>query len=340
MFLKEEIISSPSGVLPYSAYDKYSTKMYFSLLPNHTSFQSGYLGVQPSYVQGTFHLRFPEENPLNASSIDLKFTGKEDIKFTRNYGNNSTTYYAKRKLECGVIRLWESSSPGKFEKIFKLDVPFKILLVNDLPPSLSLVRKRAKIYYRLKVIITRETKLLSFKSGKKSISAKCPIFQYLPPLRPDPFLTLLDRNSKDKGGAPDNPNIRHVMTLNRTDFAPREMIIVVVQLTLLNNSVAVREISLGLKEYSHLVSGRHSDSDKHYIVKEKIIGAQLQLKAGTLNQLYGEIRVAIPEKQAYPTSLLSQCVQIKHKVKLRVHLSGAKDIRLEKQIMFAKRALL
>ncbi|CAG8726526.1 12467_t:CDS:1, partial [Acaulospora morrowiae] len=65
-----------AGLPDKKCYLKYNKKIFFSYpTKDSKSFQVGYLGIGPSSVSGSLHLRYPNKSPLHVNKINITLTG-------------------------------------------------------------------------------------------------------------------------------------------------------------------------------------------------------------------------------------------------------------------------
>ncbi|RIA93862.1 hypothetical protein C1645_761472, partial [Glomus cerebriforme] len=204
-------IEQTYGIIPTTPYSKYSKKVFFEYTPGNTSFQLGYLGVNNSTIEGILRLKYTEDKPIFAKKIVLSFTGKEVVNFAgtleegqdiikdddeSEFDNEEvsttsiSTHKAKRKFFSSSIIIWKSQSKGHYEGVKNLDLPFKLDLPNNLPPSVLVNRGCGRIYYMLKAVISRTPIDPNSRNKKKIIKYVIPIVRYTITPQPEPHVYL------------------------------------------------------------------------------------------------------------------------------------------------------
>src|ERR1044072_1743568 len=73
---------------PNWGYHRCSTKAYFQSIPDPTTFQHGYYGIENSTIKGSFHLRYPSDSPLYTNKIELIFEGKQTVSWKETNDKN------------------------------------------------------------------------------------------------------------------------------------------------------------------------------------------------------------------------------------------------------------
>ncbi|RGB33519.1 hypothetical protein C1646_182444 [Rhizophagus diaphanus] len=264
---------------PRSSYKEFTPSIYFSYQEGRKSFQEGYLG---------------------AEFIQLRDTGPKFL----NYGTNSI---------CNITtELWKSDN-NDYQEISNMILPFEILLPNDIPSSLSVIKDRGKIEYSLRAIISRKPNIKTFQGSTKVIQCAYIVERYsLPPSIPKPITW---KNDKPKKG------IGYEISLNDRVFGPRYPIIVRVKLTFFDARVSLEDIVISLKEYTAVTA--KSEIKKRKNVGTKIVkGKQIPISKETqYNECIMDINFTIPDDcfSIFNWSEESFHIEVTHKVKIKVN---------------------
>ncbi|RIA88733.1 hypothetical protein C1645_774273, partial [Glomus cerebriforme] len=312
---------------PKSQYINSCKNIFFSYSPNNSNFQQGYLGIQQAKITGTLHIRRPVTNPLLTDKIEIIFTGKEFVKWGEvEMGNNINN----NLIELSYI-IWESSIKGVYQKITELDLPFEIPLPDYLPSCFLFKRPiKSKIYYILNAKFSRPTKLFGLKCDYKLVSVICPVMRWNLPIRPTLQLIPMIRTSM-----PTLKGVECEVNLDQTIFGIGNSIKIPINLTLENMKVYVKRIKICLKEYHQLMQKKIIHYDTEDVVKSVIFGDQLMLISGTMNQYEIKAKLDLVTnnqgKKILP-SIHSDHIVIWHKIKVKIILYDAPNIKVEKEV--------
>src|SRR2546421_7196477 len=122
------------------SHDSKKMQDKISILPRATSFQQGYLGLEPSKVEGTLKINYPPTKPLMAKKIEVIFSGKEEIEWTEYQPNArgftaSVVHSEQHEFTNIVSHIWEADgvdddSKGKdnYKILTDLELPFSFML--------------------------------------------------------------------------------------------------------------------------------------------------------------------------------------------------------------------
>ncbi|CAG8462439.1 9353_t:CDS:2 [Ambispora gerdemannii] len=289
---------------------KHNYKAYFTFEPGYQTFQQGYLGVCRSFIAGAFHLRFTNGSPLPVKEIRLSFVGMERVKWREEAGALQTTYKAEKQLVYLTSCIWSSNnnsgSNKEYESVTTLDLPFHFALPGDLPASMELPKGRGKISYTLKVVISRQPKILRFRASKKQyVEVNCPIIRYYPSRLPDPtrWVQCDDKRAVARG-------VGYDVSLEQTTFRPEGMIIIPLRLVFHKSQAYLKKLTVGIKEYRECRAADGKFKQKKYIMETKFTGDQVPELPGQTNQRFTIIKTFVPTKDKIFYSLDTDHISI------------------------------
>ncbi|CAG8533711.1 4910_t:CDS:1 [Diversispora eburnea] len=331
---------------PKDDYRHYSSKAYFTHLPNQTQFQQGYLGVQPSKVCGFFHLRYSDDYPLKVDLIELIFKGKVSVKWPqKTEAGTSVTLRGINKFVRLTKQLW-SSPQGNFESITKLDLPFEFNIPEVSPTSIPFIEAElstvGKINYSIKARIHRKS--LIKKSANKIVEVWININRYilLPPIQNYEILPMIKKSKM----------IECQATLNHTIFDINSGIInVPIKFTLFDMRTIVKKVVIKLKQYSRLKVDNLAKINSNYVASHEVSGNQILVNPDSPNEFLIKMQIDLSKCDRYNgfgrvgyktgTFGLLRCgctthyIDIYHKIKVVVNLGKASVscVNFEKEIM-------
>ncbi|CAG8526417.1 5699_t:CDS:1 [Racocetra fulgida] len=349
---------------PRYAYKRKSKSAYFSYSLRDQTFQQGYLGVQPSTIQGNFHLRYKKTKPLLAYSVDIFFKGK--IKVEWNDGQNVHSGL-KTLFEYGV-RVWSAESiqhhelsvikttrgklmtiltpqstdhkQKRFGEITSLDLPFEFLIPNNAFSSITSINSLSavgKISYYIKAVISRHIspyKLL--RKSSKVVEIRCPIMRWNLPLNTAPRPVILTKS---------NDSLECQITFRQTTFQKGSLILVPIKLVIHDPKIFIKKIFVELREYHLLKVKRQDQSVERSIITSKVSNKNLLQIPDTENEYYIEMKLdtsLIDSKHPLNVSMSNDTppltrysgvdIEVSHKIIVKIALRNAQDIMLVKAI--------
>ncbi|CAG8800025.1 9714_t:CDS:1 [Dentiscutata erythropus] len=352
---------------PRHAYKRNSKKAYFSYSLRDQTFQQGYLGVQPSTIQGNFHLRYKTTKPLLAYSVDIFFKGKIMVEW--NDGQNVHSGF-KTLLEHGV-RVWSAepiqhhepsavkTTRGKlmtnltpqstnydrnrmmhFGEITNLDLPFEFLIPNNALSSIIPMNKFAaigKVSYYIKAVISRYLPPYKFlRKSLKIVEVRCPITRWNLPLNIPPRPTTLTKS---------NDSLDCQITFRQTTFKKGSLILVPIKLIIHDQKTFIKKITVELKECHLLKVKRRDQIIERSVITSKASSENLSLIPNTTNEYYIEMKLdmnLIDSKRPLNVSMSNDTppltrysdvdIEVTHKVIVKIYLKNARDLKFVKPI--------
>nr|CAG8568144.1 12444_t:CDS:1 [Entrophospora candida] len=320
---------------PRKSYIKYSTKVNFSYPVGQYSFQIGRLGIEDSYITGTLHLQFDQDEPLFAKKIILKFIGNENVSWTERRTNSaankrehtaSVTYSANNVLCCLTTCLLETSNDS-YQKILNMDFPFKFKLPENIPSSLN--AGAGNVDYMLIAEISRKRNILKFQKSKKRVSCYCNILKYylLPPPIPIYWVEYDTKKAIELNG------LGYDIRMDGENFGPSNPIIVYAKLKLYNPKLKIKEIFVGLKKYCSFKAEGNTNSVKGYVLNERVVGDTITWD--NYNEYYCVFTLNVPEDLTrIGQTFKHKLVFVTYKIKMKIKKVGIfnKNINLEHNV--------
>ncbi|CAG8433145.1 9546_t:CDS:1 [Diversispora eburnea] len=325
--------------IPKRFYKKYSEKLSFRYIPNHSQFQYGYLGITESYVSGILELHFPSDNPIHAKQIDITLIGMEYVCWKEKRHKKTITHVVRNPLISQGICVWNSPDDN-YQPLTELQFPFRFELPDNLPSSVNFSREFSEIFYDLKATIKQESNILKFRGSTKSIIIRCPITRYsLPPTIPTPtqFSNYDDPSAISRG-------IGFFVSLEHYVFS--ELIPISIDFGLLFHKpdLEIKEIILGVKQYVRLIAGKEKRL-KNYILKSVVKYNEIKNRLDSNNEYKANVKFEIPsrcDKKNYSVkhSVDMNYIKVSHKIKFKVkfgifggrYINWEKDIKIENMI--------
>jgi hypothetical protein len=320
--------------------DSEKTQEKISILPKATSFQQGYLGLEPSKVTGTLKINYPSTKPLIAKKIEVAFSGKEEIEWTEYQPNArgftaSVVHSEQHEFIYNVINIWEANemdddSNGKdnYKVLNDLELPFSFILENNLPPSSTIKFDdgSGRIYYRVVVVIYRKSNIFKLQGKKKVVKFTIPITRYARnPHQPEMIIWSSDNEKKE---------IIYDVKIDRNIFAKGELMEIPIRITLHNSQVKIKKVFVGIKQCGELWNaGSLVKRDKnHYPVWQEVKSNKIKLAADSEQGYYIEMNMKIPDDDTIKCSVNQSLIIIWHQVDVKINLEGADDILLERKV--------
>src|SRR4051794_11497650 len=99
-------------------YYNNNNKLYF------TYKQQGYLGIQQSRINGTFHVRYPTNSPLKVEKIEIIFSGNGKVQW--NEGDKIN--YAETKYFEYSSCVYNKNELGEEGFLSYSDLPFEFMI--------------------------------------------------------------------------------------------------------------------------------------------------------------------------------------------------------------------
>ncbi|CAG8653532.1 7484_t:CDS:1 [Acaulospora morrowiae] len=292
------------------SYRHYSEKIYFSYLQNHNQFQNGYLGLQPSRVVGSFHLRYPHDHPLKAERIDLYFKGKSSVRW-RNGDNEITSHKKFCKLSKTV---WSSCVPGTYENLVSLDIPFEFNLPDHIPASVLTLTPfdSGDITYSIKAKVRRSSNYLHFQGHTKIIECWLDINRWTLPPTPD---------YSPKPLCYETSTFKCLVSLDQSKFGTTDVIHVPIKLTLIDMRAFVKRIVVILKEYNRLKAKFQRKLIKGRVIVDAVEGDKV-LSLNDDNDFMVTMKLDLSQKKIHCTCE-TDLIDIWYKIKVKVYMGNA-----------------
>lgn len=327
---------------PIEDYRHYSSKAYFTYLPNQTQFQQGYLGVQPSRICGFFHLQYSDKKPLRVERIELIFKGKVSVKWDIRRGSESRTFRKSNKFIRFEKQLWSSSAKGDFEPITKLDLPFEFKIPEVAPTSIPFIEAEyttnGSINYSIKAKIHRKSVMK--RSSYKIVEVWIFLNRYvlLPPIPNYEILPMIKKAEM----------FECQVTFEKTIFDINSGVInVPINVKLLDMRVTVKNVILKLKQFTRLKIENLAKINSKYVAYHEIPGNQLFANPGS-DEFVTQMQIDLSkcknsksfiEKVGHKVGILrcsssTMFIDIYHKVKVVINLGNATlpSVEFEKEI--------
>ncbi|RIB10595.1 hypothetical protein C2G38_2043358 [Gigaspora rosea] len=356
-----------SMIPPRHAYKRKSKKAFFSYSLRNQTFQQGYLGVEPSTIQGNFHLRYKRTKPLLAYSIDIFFRGKIMVEW--NDGQNVHSGF-KTLFEYGV-RVWSAepiqhhelsdikTTRGKlmksltpqltdhdrnsmmhFGEITNLDLPFEFLIPNNALSSitpLNALTTIGKISYSIKAVISRHLPPYKFlQKSLKVVEIRCPITRWNLPINTTPRPTTLTKS---------NDLLDCQITFRQTTFRKGCLILVPIKFIIHNQKIFIKKIIVKLKEYHLFKVKRRDQINERSVITSKASNENISLIPDTTNEYYVEMKLdmsLIDSKRPLNVSMSNDTppltrysdvdIEVSHKIIVKICLKNAQDLVFVKTI--------
>ncbi|CAG8498332.1 4013_t:CDS:1 [Funneliformis mosseae] len=301
-------------------------KLYF------TYQQQGYLGIQASTLNGTLHIRYPTNLPLIAKKIDIIFSGKSYVQ----WNEGTIINYAEKKHFEYSCRVYDGDDELGLSY---LDLPFEFKIPENAHSSILPVTSKltnhlgkAKIYYSIKAVITKERRselFLKFKKSNKEVEIKCPITRFIRQreIEKQESITLTKKvNSGD-----------YSITFNKVTFNQYDIIKLSLNIKNISRKVIRNvnkaKIQINFNEYcklkvgykSHLVEKRllHSVMNENLDQTYKGFGFDIEL--------FKEYNLYLSESKVC-CSVKTDLINVWHVVEIIVFLNGKKRVKFEKII--------
>ncbi|CAG8523222.1 5700_t:CDS:1 [Acaulospora colombiana] len=305
---------------PRNEYRHYSSKAYFTHAPSKTQFQQGYLGVQPSIIKGTFHLRYPEAQPLLVERIEITFKGKGSVRWKQG----KREYRRVNKFFRLTKRIWSSLASDHFEPIVSLDLPFEFTIPDVSPSSIPQI-DNGIIKYSLKAKIYRKSNFI-MKFSSKIIEVWVNINRWNLPPAPD-YETLPITKRFEM--------FECQMSLNQTIFDANDTINIPIKFILFDMRVSVKKVVVRLKQYHRLKAHDHdSKLTKKYVAGHEVSGDQILMSSDSSNEFLVGLKLNLPESHDLRCSCNTILIDIWHRIKVRIHMGNANTsyVNFEKDV--------
>ncbi|CAG8769470.1 18916_t:CDS:1, partial [Acaulospora morrowiae] len=296
---------------PRTDYRHFSSRAYFTYTPHETQFQQGYLGIQPSKIKGTFHLRYPTSQPLLVERIEITFKGKGSVKWKQG----KREYRRVNKFFRLTKEIWSSLARGYFEPITSLDLPFDFI-IPDVSPSTITQIDNGSINYSIKAKIYRKSNFI-VKNSSKVIEVWVNINRWNFPPTPDYEISPIVKRFE---------MFECQMILDRTVFGANDVINVSIRFILFDMRVNVKKVLIKLKQYHRLKSSLDSKLTKRYVAGDEVSGDQILMSSDLLNEFLVERKLNLREGHDRSRDLRCSCntvlMDIWHKVKVKVYMGN------------------
>ncbi|CAG8512301.1 5245_t:CDS:2 [Ambispora gerdemannii] len=176
------------------------------------------------HIAGRLYIQFPEVEPLKAKLIEVSIGHNKILKLV--VYTMPTPKHIQPNNATSKIKL--------YEKITSMNLPFQLLLPDDLPLSMNL--EIGRIYYNLNIKIERKRNLWKFQGSKMSVTYMCLITRYSPMPMPAPVRwTEWDDPKAWKRG------LGYDISMNYHTYGPGNPIIVKLALKFLKLDLKVKE---------------------------------------------------------------------------------------------------
>ncbi|CAG8750408.1 8729_t:CDS:1, partial [Cetraspora pellucida] len=331
------------------------------------TFQQGYLGVQPSTIQGNFHLRYKKTKPLLAYSVDIFFKGKIMVEW--NDGQNIHSGF-KTLFEYGA-RVWSAESiqhhklsaikttrgnlmtiltpqtadheqikMKRFGEITNLDLPFEFLIPNNAFSSITSINSLSavgKISYYIKAVISRHIPPYKFlQKSSKVVEIRCPIMRWNLPLNTAPQPVTLTKS---------NDSLECQITFRQTTFKKGSLILVPIKLVIHDPKIFIKKIFVELRECHLLKVKRQDQIVERSIITSKVPNENLLRIPDTENEYSIEMKLdtsLIDSKHPLNVSMSNDTppltrysdvdIEVSHKIIVKIFVRNAQDLILVKAI--------
>ncbi|CAG8502864.1 1889_t:CDS:1 [Ambispora leptoticha] len=286
---------------PPSDYIKDDPRMFFSYHPEHTTFQSGYLGVSPTTISGTLHVRFPEA--VEAKNIILKFVGREAVEWV-----DLKKVRAEKIIIDKSIYLWQSKTEVGHELITDLDLPFEFDVPNNAYESFS--ADFGDVMYTLRATVNRKP-----KKKKTWCEVAVPILRWTIPDEEDLKPLLIKSHAR-----PRKVPLSWQAILPQTFFDVNKDMLIKLRLTAHNPTLRIKKISAYLKTYvNYKVDDRAvspANSDTRYS-KHEIYGKDIMMTPMGPDTIF-EANVVVKIPGNVPPTCQTKYITVKNEIQIKV----------------------
>ncbi|CAG8475646.1 1334_t:CDS:1 [Acaulospora morrowiae] len=309
--------SASSKRIPITSYIRQNDNVSFSFAQNKDTFQSGILGNEDTYLEGTLHLDY--EKPTQINRIVLNLKGEEK---TKSYENQ--TLYTGAKLL--VNRNYCIQDEEK--TITQLDVPFKVSLPHGLPESVTIYDDSGEeiggINYVLGVIVERK----GFLKTTQKVKIRCPLKKTL----------IMNTTAYQLCGNWGNLlNYSLELPQNNT-FAINSSVSIPIKLRLFRSGISIEKVDVTLKtfvNFSFSIPRRVSRKIKEITVASTTVPRH-ELQENYGNREYSlAAELDIPPGTKPTNTRPGTLIQIIHQLCIKCHLRGATDFVLKELITIA-----
>ncbi|CAG8595698.1 3007_t:CDS:1 [Acaulospora morrowiae] len=325
---------------PKSSYIKYNKNALFSYSSeNADTFQHGYLGIGPSSVSGSLHLRYSDKSPLIANSIELVFIGDEFITYQLESDNRWLSTTRSQKFAEYTYCLWESKES---QSITNLDLRFNIQLEDDLPGSfICILPESGKIEY----IIQARVKMNN-NHPEIITSARCHLTRWSLP-----FTKMLNEPIKMKRPDYNKSNNKSYIDdilfeglLDKFWYEMGSEISVQLNLKLPRKDIAIKNIKMRIHEFQSFVNPTNGLNEilamnKLRALSCKINGVNISTFYRPEEDIYAlMIGTNVPplaNNQMTPELIgtkIMQFIQIWHRLRIKVNFRDNKQLILQTEI--------
>ncbi|CAG8540869.1 13506_t:CDS:2 [Acaulospora morrowiae] len=139
---------------PPIKYQKSHKNMTFIFAPDSHVFKKSLIGGEDNILEGILHLSY--EKPTQVKSINLNLKCIEKTTLYESLGRANTLFTGVHVLIDKMEKIWESKDE---KSVGSLDIPFRILLPDDLPEAIS--AKYGQVSYVLKAIVNQKSFLVA-----------------------------------------------------------------------------------------------------------------------------------------------------------------------------------
>ncbi|CAG8610031.1 8554_t:CDS:1 [Ambispora leptoticha] len=293
--------TSPSGAPTNPKYF-----MYFTFSGTNQAFQSGYLGITNSCIQGTLHIKSSMlKQPLLAKQIVLTL---KCVQFAHWSAGRTRVSASLKTLDLSQT-LFTSNDPKGYQLLNDCEFPF----VFPLPATAvgSLHTDACRIEYQLDAKLKRK-KVKWYQLSSRAEWTLLPVLWYAFPTM-EMYQPAILSNTDSK--------IQWSFSIPKKHVAPNEVINARLNITFLNPSISIKSIEYGLKTYMYVRAGKWSFTGKLRMTKAKGMG----------NEFTGDLLIKVPGDVISTTN--GPLIKVEHKIKVKVSLSGAKDIEIEQPVI-------
>ncbi|CAG8508171.1 1378_t:CDS:1 [Ambispora gerdemannii] len=279
--------------------------IYFTFSGTTQTFQSGYLGITDSTIQGSLHIKSSLlEHPLLTKKILLTLTCTHAA-----HWSVGETHVRKCLKTLDLAQTLFTSNAHQV--LNDCEFPFVFQLPSTAVGSFK--TDACKISYQLEAKIYRKGIWYQIFPLKKSTYV--PVFWHAFPTvgMYQPITQSNILNSKYQWS----------FYLSQTHITPNEEINARLNITILKPHVLIKSIEYGLKTYVHAKVHANKFLGKLYATKTKIESLNF------INE--HNLLIRVPENVISTTN--GPFIRVEHKIKVKVVLSGTSNIRIEQPVI-------
>ncbi|CAG8611285.1 14091_t:CDS:2 [Acaulospora morrowiae] len=316
---------------PTWMYKKKCKLIHFSYSLRNPTFQQGYHGIQPSFIIGTLHLKFPNRKPLKARKIEIYFKGS---------------------MSKANKKLFESTRNELDGEITELNLTFEFKIPKDSPSTvipINSLKAQGEISYSIRAVITqRPLKFLNMEKPRcKMVEVRCPITRWSLPIT-----ATASRNNYESLNdtspvmfTKSNKQVEGQITFGQSTFRNESLVMVPLKLVFHHSNTHIRSFASGrphikkicmqLKEYQRLKVKARYYMEKRSLISSEFPPSKLSSIPDAPDEFHMELKLDTSLADCkYPINSAAQTemVDVWHKLKIKVCMNNAKDLTFEKKI--------